>query len=579
MKLRFTSAVAVAAAITLAGATAAAAATGPSTTETPYLVPATDDVSFTSIITVGDEVDGYPFVGIPDGLGAYDNGDGTFTALVNHELRAELGGERAFGAPSGAFISKWTIDAADLTVKAGEDLITAANDWDFGTQTWVATTDPFSRFCSADLPPAGAFYDAATGLGTPNLIYMTGEETGAEGRATATVVTGDDAGTSYILPWLGKYSFENIVALPDTGAKTVVLALDDSGGGQVYLYVGDKRAEGNDIERAGLVGGTLYGLKIDTVPVENDDVEIPAEGVGFSFVEIPGAAEMTGAELEAASVDLGVSSLARPEDGAWDPTNVNGFYFGTTASFKGTSRLWHLEFTDVLNDPVAGGIATVPVASPAYDDTIDDAQQGGPRMIDNLTVNHLGQVYLQEDPGSSAYLSGIFRYDPATGEAERIAQHDAERFAPDAAGFLTTNEESSGIIPLPFLGTGYYLVDVQAHFKTDPATTVEGGQLLLMEVESEKTADEPGTGEPGADEPGATDPGMTQPGAGEPGTTEPGKDQPETTGTTPASADKGGDQLATTGAADFTGIAGLTAALVVAGLGLLAFARLRGDRA
>ena len=25
-------------------------------------------------------------VGIPDGLGAFDNGDGTFTVLMNHEL-------------------------------------------------------------------------------------------------------------------------------------------------------------------------------------------------------------------------------------------------------------------------------------------------------------------------------------------------------------------------------------------------------------------------------------------------------------------------------------------------------------
>ncbi len=45
------------------------------------------------ILTVGDSVntklDGvspYRMVGIPDGLGAYDNGDGTFTVLMNHEL-------------------------------------------------------------------------------------------------------------------------------------------------------------------------------------------------------------------------------------------------------------------------------------------------------------------------------------------------------------------------------------------------------------------------------------------------------------------------------------------------------------
>jgi hypothetical protein len=36
-------------------------------------------IGTTSILTVGDSVGGYRMVGIPDGLGAYDNGDGTFT--------------------------------------------------------------------------------------------------------------------------------------------------------------------------------------------------------------------------------------------------------------------------------------------------------------------------------------------------------------------------------------------------------------------------------------------------------------------------------------------------------------------
>ena len=39
-----------------------------------------------SILTAGDSVNGYRMAGWPDGLGAYDNGDGTFTLLMNHEL-------------------------------------------------------------------------------------------------------------------------------------------------------------------------------------------------------------------------------------------------------------------------------------------------------------------------------------------------------------------------------------------------------------------------------------------------------------------------------------------------------------
>lgn len=49
---------------------------------------------------------------------------------------------------------------------------------------------------------------------------------------------------------------------------------------------------------------------------------------------------MTGAQLEAASTALGASRLARPEDSASDPQRRGEFYFATTASFTGISRLW-----------------------------------------------------------------------------------------------------------------------------------------------------------------------------------------------------------------------------------------------
>ena len=456
---------------------AAPAQTGPSTTTTPYVQGARPGVVTKSILTVGDSVGGYKMAGIPDGLGAFDNGDGTFTVLMNHELGATSGVQRDHGT-AGSFISKWTIEKGNLRVTAGEDLIKQVKSWD--GSAWQDSATAFNRMCSADLPAASAFHNAATGKGTETRIFLNGEEAGADGRALAHVVDGPDAGTSYILPWLGKASWENVVAMPDTGDKTVVVGLDDSGGGQVYVYVGDKKSTGNDIERAGLTGGKLYGLAIDGVASETDATTV-GEGAPFRLVEIPGAAAMTGAQLEAKSRELGVSALARPEDGAWDPTNPGGFYFATTGSFNGTSRLWHLNFSDVTKI-AAGGTATVAAASPAYDPAKPNAEQEGPRMIDNITVNNRGQVFLQEDPGGNDYLSGIFQYDPATGETARVARFDASRFAPGAADFLTRDEESSGIIPVPFLGEGKYLFDVQAHYATGDRATVEGGQLALLSV-------------------------------------------------------------------------------------------------
>ena len=80
-----------------------------STSAAPYLVSTAPGVTITPLMTTGDSAaNGYRMVGIPDGLGAFDNGDGTFTVLMNHELRSTQGITRAHGN-KGAFVSKWII--------------------------------------------------------------------------------------------------------------------------------------------------------------------------------------------------------------------------------------------------------------------------------------------------------------------------------------------------------------------------------------------------------------------------------------------------------------------------------------
>src|SRR5262245_14305816 len=106
--------VALAAMMTVAFA--AQAATGPSSSQSPYLVPTAAGVQLTSIISVGDPADnGYKMVGIPDGLGAFDNGNGTFSVTMNHEIALPAGVVRAHGS-NGAFVSKWVIRKSDLRV-------------------------------------------------------------------------------------------------------------------------------------------------------------------------------------------------------------------------------------------------------------------------------------------------------------------------------------------------------------------------------------------------------------------------------------------------------------------------------
>jgi hypothetical protein len=79
--------------LVLVGTVLANAITGPSSSQSPYVVRSQPGVVTKAIFTVGDSVnlkpDGvipYRMVGIPDGLGAFDNGDGTFTVLMNHEI-------------------------------------------------------------------------------------------------------------------------------------------------------------------------------------------------------------------------------------------------------------------------------------------------------------------------------------------------------------------------------------------------------------------------------------------------------------------------------------------------------------
>ena len=148
--------------------------TGPSGSASPYVLPiAGTGVQFKSVLTTGSVVGATTMAGIPDGLGAFDNGDGTFTLLMNHEIVSSLGGVRAHGG-KGAFVSSWIINKADLTVVSGSDLIRNVYTWNQTTQSSNPTPNnstngngiSFSRFCSADLPPVGAFYNPSTGLGT-----------------------------------------------------------------------------------------------------------------------------------------------------------------------------------------------------------------------------------------------------------------------------------------------------------------------------------------------------------------------------------------------------------------------------
>jgi hypothetical protein len=275
---------------------------------------------------------------------------------------------------------------------------------------------------------------------------------------------------------MGVHAWENVQACPFAQDKTVVIGTEDGGPNRVYVYVGQKQDSGNPIELAGLTNGTLSEVKIEGYTNDN-----PSGGFTSGRFSL---------------VASGGTTLQRPEDGHWDTVSDNRFYFVTTANVSGTptqlnTRLWRMTFDDITH-PEAGG---------QIDVLVEGAKLGGPviRMMDNITVDGDGKVYMQEDVGGNSRLGRIWQYDPAANLVTELGTHDPALFS--GAGALTEDEESSGIIEVSSLFQGvagydtvqyrYFLFDVQAHYAinagsphgfANPDELVEGGQLLMMKV-------------------------------------------------------------------------------------------------
>jgi hypothetical protein len=482
----------IGAAFTCAISTGAfAQTTGPSSSASPYVTSTAAGWSVTSLLTVGDSVnnkpDGTPYrmVGIPDGLGAYDNKNGTFTVLMNHEIAAANGIVRAHGA-TGGFVSEWVIRKSDLRVLNGADLASANLVSAWGSSSWAPATglaNSFGRLCSADLADMTAFYNPLTGRGTENRIFMNGEEVGSEGRAYGFVATGSAKGAAYELPKLGKFSWENSVANPYTGDKTVVIGMDDSTPGQVYVYTGTKQYTGNDVQRAGLDNGNLRGIRVNTANAQggaSGNLEVGQINGAFSTVAVD--TSVNGATQQINSRASGITEFARPEDGHW--ADARTFYFVTTgATTVGaqSSRLYRVTFAEA-----AGVIdydnGTVSMALDSA--TLTGLDGAAARSFDNITVAKNGEVLIQEDPGNTSYIAKTWIFNPATGTARQIFESDRARFITGGAGFLTQDEESSGVIDITDVlgrndGQRYFLGVMQAHYGI-AGELVEGGQLYML---------------------------------------------------------------------------------------------------
>ena len=148
--------------------------------------------------------------------------------------------------------------------------------------------------------------------------------------------------------------------------------------------------------------------------------------------------DQSGAAQNADAATEGLT-LNRIEDGAFDPQHPNDFWFVTTAGGAGAGSgggggLWKVTFDDREN-PDAGGTLTL---------MLDGTE--GLFSPDNMAIDTHGNLLIQEDPGNNAHRARLMAYRIADGALAPVAQFDAALFTSGAPGFITQDEESSGII-------------------------------------------------------------------------------------------------------------------------------------
>jgi len=493
----------VAAAGIAAPALAQGTVTGPNAGATPYMLPASNSsgVQFVSIATTGANIfynnldtglATYRNVGIPDGLGIYRDADdianNTFSVVQNHELGATSGIVRAHGS-TGAFVSQWKVRRNDFGVVGGRDLIQGVNTFNNATNSFVAGTTQFGRFCSADLAAQSAYkwMDPTTGTvyGTDSRILLNGEESGAEGRAFANIIDGPEARQSYQLPDLARFSWENAVSNPLSQRKTIVAGTDDSTPGQVYFYVGDKQATGNTIERAGLMNGKTYGMRVPGIAFEG---AAPINST-FTMVDKSATQRGTGTAFQQSSRDLGVTEFARPEDSAWNPSNPNQLIWvntgGTVNGVPVPTRIYSADFTDIANPELGGNITMLGQGNDfsTFGGGVTSFTPGTTtaNSFDNIAMSRFNQVLIQEDVGNNARLGRLWMYDLVTDSMLEIGISDSTRFLSGGSQYLgTQDEETSGIVDAwDTIGPGWWLINMQAHYGI-AGELVEGGQLMAV---------------------------------------------------------------------------------------------------
>ncbi len=492
------------------------------TSEPSYLTaPASGDFAFQPIFTVGDYIpltngtpsERFAFTGLPDAMGFYkDPVTGENILFVAHEFGGTATTQPVLGAAQlkGAYVSRFVL-ADDASVLSGG----LAHQALFLEKTFFSPTPPtsgaaFTRFCS------GSFAGPAHGMDRP--IFLTNEESAsgtfdAKGAQSVAIIDG----AMHTLPALGRIAREQTLVMPRRDALTAIISFEDEGTPPyVYLYVGTKqRRSDNALDKNGLTSGKIYVLAGRGADAGKDEGAFTTGTLSARWIEIPGAAALTGAQLATQAAAVGGFGFVRVEDGEFDPLAPTRTLFFCSTGGSGVNRLGRLY--KVNFNP----------ANPAADCTMDvvynadlivtpggdiNAGTDFPVSIDNIAVTNR-YIVICEDTNSPAVAvyskygrnGGVWTLDRANNYAAKyqgdfnLSYVNARdnRSSPLSRGIW----EASGVIDASSVfGPDSFLINIQGHgvdrtnvanpnggtYTTAQADDLfgEDGQVLLMKLKS-----------------------------------------------------------------------------------------------
>ncbi|MFM7267690.1 MAG: choice-of-anchor I domain-containing protein [Cyanobium sp.] len=444
-----------------------------------------DALQLSSLITAGEVTNGlaagssvFTPTGIFDGQGAYDNGDGTYTLLVNSELGATSGYGYVLpgvsGGLTGARVSSLVIakDVDNNPVNGFQSRVLAGGlAYDSihldGSATAITSVSDlgsagFRRFCAANLVEANSF---GSGRGFADRIYLVGEEefSGDGGSFFALDVNGR---AIHELVGFGKGTWESATILDTGHAGTVAVLLFDDAKAPLYLWVGTKsNAPGASfLERNGLAAhqGSLHAFVTTALPENGVSTVGPDSSDLLSFTQTNGLnTAISGSWVDLASlnpnytllgapalrqlaVNAGALQLSRIEDGEVNPLNGQQAVFVSTGTsdFSNGDLYGNVYTLNVANAFASNGLLSGTGTSQlkvVYDADLLTDPTTGLRNPDNMTISANGYAYLQEDRangGGSNISTGQFgteeasiwklAIDPVTGNSTGAASRWAQ---------------------------------------------------------------------------------------------------------------------------------------------------------